>query len=172
MDPETVAKVAKFTALGSLGLYSGSALYVSAIAHPAKLKDIGDGVRFFQKCIVPSSNMHNGLALAAAAAGATAAAYTNEQFWYVPTLFGAGVWAWTVSLVLPVNNKLQGINVPGVPSAIVEGDRRGENVDRAALRIVDADKLLNDWGTLHWVRTLGGVGAFLYVAYKVVAGAR
>ncbi|KAJ3114754.1 hypothetical protein HDU96_001697 [Phlyctochytrium bullatum] len=168
MDPATIAAAAKYTALTALGLFSGASVFISIVEHPAMLKDPAVGVRQFQvtfpstpppnpspfpaqKTIIPASKLQGGTAIIAAAAGATAAVASGQAIWFVPTAFGVGVWAWTAAYIFPINGKL------------LRADT-ADGVDREALRRVGAEKLLKDWGELHWVRTAAGVGAFALVA--------
>ncbi|KAJ3099275.1 hypothetical protein HDU97_003293 [Phlyctochytrium planicorne] len=145
MDSLTILKA---TTTGMIGLFTGGALYISAIEHPGRLRNVRPGIRLFKDTIIPASKYQGGLAALAAITSAVTAQISGDSIWYVGTSMGLALWGWTVALILPLNHQLL----------------RLEDNDE---KVKEGEGLLKKWGKLHAVRTGISVASFLFLTYRL-----
>ena len=129
-------------AAGCAGLFSGAALYVSLVEHPARVSCGPEvAVREFVPSYKRATVMQVALALAGLLVGLAAArAYSDLRLALASVLLAAVV-PFTIIVILPTNKRLVDPSLdPGSETAVV---------------------LLARWGRLHAVRTALSLASFL-----------
>ena len=123
-------------------LFAGAALYVNLVEHPARLSC---GTELAATEFAPSYKratvMQVALAVVAAAAGLLRGALGGGAIWIVGAATIFAVIPFTLLVILPVNNR------------ILDPAR-----DKASM---ETRTLLERWGRLHAVRTIGSLAASL-----------
>jgi hypothetical protein len=131
-------------ALLATALFTGAALYISLIEHPARLA-CGPSIALAQWR--PSYKRATPLQASLAVLGAALA--------LAAFIAGAG-WAWLIA------GLLIGAVVPFTLLVIYPTNRRLED---NAVTATEAGPLLVKWGRLHWVRTALGLAALLLMVF-------
>jgi len=141
-------QIAEFVAVLACGLFTGAAVYVNLVEHPARTEC---GVELAATEFPPSYRRGTIMQATLAAVGllsSIAAWIAGATFWWlVGGIVLGSVIPFTLIVILPTNKKLL-----------------SPTLDR---RSVEAERLLARWGTLHAVRSiLSGVALllFLYLA--------
>jgi len=124
------------------GIFSGAAIYISIVQHPAGL-EVGGAfpARFFSPMYRRAAPMQAGLALVGSLAGFVAALLGSGLLWLLGALLLGSVVPFTLLRIKPVNDRLL-----------------DPNLDPSAPEIPE---LLSRWGRLHSVRSLVSCLAFL-----------
>ncbi|KAI9356525.1 hypothetical protein DFJ73DRAFT_822926 [Zopfochytrium polystomum] len=141
-----------------LGIFSGAALYISAIEHPGRLANLPQGIRLFKATIIPASKMQGGLAATAVLLSTAAGVLTEDPEWFIPVGAGTAIWALTLGWILPINHKMLALPEPADPGVAASGD------------VEQGKTLLQTWGRLHWARSVVSTTAFVYMIHKLVKG--
>ena len=141
-------QVAEFIAVLSCSLFTGAAVYVTFIEHPARMQC---GVELAATEFAPSYRRATVMQAACAAVGLLAS--------FAAWLAGSGFW-WLVAGVL------LGSVIPFTLIVILPTNKRllSPELDR---RSAEAERLLGRWGSLHAVRSVLSTMAlslFLYLA--------
>jgi hypothetical protein len=141
-------QIAEFVAVLSCSLFTGAAVYVSLVEHPARMQC---GVEIAATEFPPSYRRGTVMQVTSATLGllsSVAAWLAGATFWWlVGGIVLGSVMPFTLIVILPTNKRLLS----------PELDRRS----------VEAERLLTRWGALHAVRSvLSGVAMllFLYLA--------
>ncbi|KAI9356526.1 hypothetical protein DFJ73DRAFT_228429 [Zopfochytrium polystomum] len=155
----TTSATLKLVTAATLGLFSGSALYMSAVEHPARLANPPQGIRLFKATIIPASVMQGSLSLTYMLVGAVTGVLTKDPEWFIPTVVGLAISALTLGWILPINNKMLALPESSTDLAV---DGSG-NVEKGKA-------MLQRWGRLHWGRSLISSCALVYMINKLVKG--
>ena len=132
--------LAALVALTLAAIFSGAAVYVSFVEHPARLLlDDPSALAEWQPSYKRGAVMQASLAVIAFLAGLAAWWRTHEALFLAGAMFQILPWPWTLLVILPTNKALLAMN-PG----------RAGTESRA---------LLEKWGRLHAMRTLLGCAA-------------
>ena len=139
------------SALISATLFTGVALYISFVEHPARLR-LSDAALLAQwqpsyKAALP---IQAGLAVVSGALGLLVWFGTGEWPWLIGSIAILGNWPFTMFAIMPLNKQLLAMK----PSAA------GAETRAMLLR----------WGKLHDVRGALGSAALLLYAYVLAAG--
>lgn len=132
------------SALVAATLFTGAALYISFVEHPARL-GLADGplLAQWQPSYKRALPIQAGLAIIGGIAGFAAWFMLGSWLWAAGALVLLANWPFTLFVIMPVNKRLQALHV----------DQAGAESRRLLLR----------WGRLHDVRgALGAVSAFLF----------
>jgi len=127
------------------GLFGGACLYVTLVAHPARV-ECGPAlaIREFGESYRRATLMQAPLAVLGLVTGAAAWSLGSGVEWLVGGLLLGAMVPFTLIVIAPTNRRLTD---PGLDSSSSE-----------------AVALLLRWGRLHAVRTIVGVGVFLLFA--------
>ena len=129
-------------AIVATGLFSGAALYVNLVEHPARLESgVAVAATQWKPSYERATRMQVPLALLGFAAGLVAWFGHAGTLWLVGALLIVGVIPYTLVVIFPTNKKLLD---PGLDKGSAEA--RG---------------LLVRWGRLHAVRSILSLAAFL-----------
>jgi hypothetical protein len=142
-------QVAEFIAVLSCSLFTGAAVYVTFIEHPARMQC---GVELAATEFAPSYRRATVLQAACAAVGLLAS--------FAAWLAGSGFW-WLVAGVL------LGSVIPFTLIVILPTNKRllSPELDR---RSAEAERLLARWGRLHAVRSvLSGLALLLFLCLAI-----
>ena len=141
-------QIAKFIAILACALFTGAAIYITFVEHPARMQC---GLEIAATEFVPSYRRATVMQATCAAVGlvsSLAAWLVGASFWWpVAGVLLGSVIQFTLIAILPTNKRLLS----------PELDRRSD----------EAERLLARWGRLHAVRTiLSGIALmlFLYLA--------
>lgn len=127
-------------ALVTAALFTGAALYISLVEHPARLKlDDRNALAHWKPSYSAATPLQAGLALLSAILGAWAWWKTGDDGLLIGAVLMALIILFTLIVIYPVNRPLMGFS----------SDNEGSETRALLLR----------WGRLHHVRTLFGVGA-------------
>ena len=133
-----------FLALTTAALFAGAAIYVSVVEQPARLDlDSPAMLKQWQESYPRASIMQAGLALVSCALGLLAFLFSYDWRWLLGAALIILPWPYTMFLIMPTNK-------------ILKSKLPAEAND-------DTHSLVRQWGLLHAVRTVLGVGAV--VAY-------
>jgi len=142
-------EIAEFIAVLACALFSGAAVYISFVEHPARMEC---GTEIATAEFRPSYRRATILQASLAALGllsSVAAWLTGAPFWWLAGgLFLGAVIPFTLIAILPTNKQLMG----------------------ATLESTQATTLLTRWGRLHAVRSVLSVLALLLFVYLLVCG--
>lgn len=134
--------------LAAAALFAGAAIYVSFVEHPAReALDARAQLTQWKPSYARGARMQGGLALLAFALGLAAFFKTYEARWLAAGTVLLLAWPYTLLRIMPVNNRLK-----ETPLGEAGATSRG---------------LLEQWGRLHFVRTMLGVastGLFIWAA--------
>ena len=132
----------RFLALLAAALFTGGALYISIVEHPARMRaGIPIAVAEFREMYRRAAPWQAGSAAVALLAGVVAAWLGAERAWALGGIAVGVVIPYTLFVMMPVNKRL---------------------LDPAPLAEREARVLLTQWGRLHWIRSgLGAVGLAL-----------
>jgi hypothetical protein len=143
--------LAEWLALSATGLFSGAALYITAVEHPARMQC---GTAVAAKQWAPSYKratvMQASLAVIGSLSSAAAWLGGAGSAWAGATVLLFAVVPFTLLVIRPTNERLL---EPGLDKASAE-----------------AATLLARWASLHGVRVLLGLAAFLVLVTATVAG--
>ena len=133
-------QLAEYCGTFCCGVFFGAALYVSLVQHPAALETGTDfAARFFALMYGRASVMQASLAVASAVAAFTAYSLKAGRIWLVAAVVICSVIPFTLLVIDPVNQQLK-------------------TIEPTASGLLD---LLNQWGRLHWFRTLASGVSFM-----------
>ena len=131
-------------ALTTAALFAGAAIYISVAEQPARL-DLESPAMLaqWQESYPRASIMQAGLAIISCALGLLAFMFSYDWRWLLGAALIILPWPYTMFLIMPTNKILKSSS----PAQATE----------------DTHSLIRQWGLLHAVRTILGVGAV--VAY-------
>ena len=133
--------VAKFVAILSGAIFSGAALYISLVEHPARMAaGIGVALTQFRQMYPRAAPLQASAAGTCGLAGLIAALMSRQWGWLIGGLMVASAIPFTLVVMLATNHQLLASESPGE--------------DEAAL-------LLESWGRMHWVRTVASVAGLV-----------
>jgi hypothetical protein len=144
-------QIAEFVAVLACGLFTGAAVYISLVEHPARMQC---GVEIAVTEFAPSYRRASIMQATLAALGllsSIAAWLAGATFWWVVggVMLGTVI-PFTLIVILPTNRQLLSSSI----------DKRSEQTER----------LLARWGTLHaWRSLLGGVALVLLLYLLIFA---
>src|SRR6266851_5291326 len=139
----------QFVAILAATFFSGAAIYVNLVEHPARMECGTDvAVTVFGPSYRRATVMQVFLALAATIAGISAWFLGAPRAWFVGAVLIFAVIPFTLIVIMPTNKKLLD---PGL-------DRASEV----------AHQLLQDWGKLHAVRGILALGASVVFLSSVI----
>jgi hypothetical protein len=126
-------------------LFSGAALYISLVEHPARL-GLADGPLLMQwqpsyKRALP---IQSGLAVAGGAAGLIVGYFSADWRWFAGSVLLLANWPFTLLVIMPVNKRLMALQ----ESEAGAGSRA----------------MLVRWGKLHDIRSALGAATMLLFA--------
>ncbi|MET0362709.1 MAG: DUF1772 domain-containing protein [Sphingobium sp.] len=126
-------------------LFTGAALYITLVEHPARLGlDDGPLLQQWQPSYKRALPIQSGLALIGGVAGLLAFYLTNDWRWVTGSVALLANWPFTLLVILPINKRLMAL------------DPRHANFE--------SREMLVQWGKLHNVRSLLGTIAMLLFA--------
>lgn len=135
-------EAAQWIAIWAAGLFSGAALYISLVEHPARMQC---GTLLAATEFAPSYKraavMQAALAVGGTLAGAAAGVARGSSAWLTGSLLLFCVVPFTLIVIFPTNHRLL-----------------DPALDRSS---PEAQRLLTRWGRLHEVRTVLSLGAFV-----------
>jgi len=146
-----VRQIAEFIAVLSCALFTGAAVYINLVEHPARMQC---GVEVAATEFAPSYRRATVLQATSAAVGlisSIAAWLAGATFWWlVAGVMLGSVIPFTLLVILPTNKLLL-----------------SPTLDK---RSVDAERLLSRWGALHAVRSvLSGLALLLFLYLAIFA---
>lgn len=137
-------------ALISATLFTGAALYISLVEHPARLTlDDGPLLGQWQPSYKAALPIQAGLAVIGGALGLIVWYQTREWQWLVGSLVLLANWPFTIFAIMPTNKRL----------LAMQPQQAGPESRRMLLR----------WGSLHNGRSALGTFSMLFFAYALVA---
>ena len=147
-------QIAEFVAVLSCSLFTGAAVYVSLVEHPARMQC---GVEIAAAEFPPSYRRGTVMQVTSATLGlllSISAWLSGATFWWlVGGIVLGSVIPFTLIVILPTNKLLL-----------------NPTLDK---RSVEAERLLTRWGALHAVRTvLSGVAMLLFLYLAIFAKSR
>lgn len=144
-----LALTAAALALAAAAMFTGAALYVSAVEHPARLGlDDAALLAEWKPSYKRGAALRAPLALIGTALGALAFFGSMDWRWLLGAALMLANWPYTLIAIMPTNKRLLAL---------------GGNAPHEELR-----RLMADWGRLHAVRTLLGAGATLVFLWTVL----
>ena len=137
-------------ALLAATLFTGAALYISLVEHPARL-ELADAplLQQWQPSYKRALPIQAGLAIAGGLAGLATWWFTGDGRWLAGAIVLLANWPFTLLVIMPVNKRLQAM--------------------RPADAGAESRALLRRWGTLHDGRSALGALAVLLFAWASVA---
>jgi hypothetical protein len=135
-------------ALVFAALFTGAALYISLVEHPARL-GLADGplLAQWQPSYKRALPIQSGLAVAGALAGLIVAYLSSEWRWFAASILLLANWPFTLMVIRPVNKRLMAMQI-------------GEAG-------VESRALLVRWGKLHNGRSALGSMATIFFAWAL-----
>jgi uncharacterized membrane protein len=135
-------EASQWIAIWAAGLFSGAALYLTLVEHPARMQ-CGTllAATEFGPSYKRAAVLQSALAILGTLAGAAAGLAARSTAWFVGSLLLFLVVPFTLIVIFPTNDKL-------LDSAL----------DKSS---PEAHRLLTRWGRLHEVRTVLSLGAFI-----------
>ncbi|TZG24953.1 DUF1772 domain-containing protein [Sphingomonas montanisoli] len=144
--------ISSIVALLASTLFTGAAIYISLVEHPARLLlDDGPLLAQWQPSYDRALPIQSGLAIVGGVAGLIACYLSANWIWAAGSLILLANWPFTLLVIFPVNKRLHAIT----PSAANAESRQ----------------LLLKWGRLHHVRSVLGATAAIVFAWGVAAAA-
>ena len=129
-----------YLALTTAALFAGAAIYVSVVEQPARLDlDSSAMLKQWQESYPRASIMQAGLAILSCGLGLLAFMFSYDWRWLLGAALVILPWPYTMFLIMPTNKILKST----VPAQANE----------------DTHSMVQQWGLLHAVRTILGVGA-------------
>jgi hypothetical protein len=127
-------------------LFTGAALYISLVEHPARLGlDNGPLLQQWQPSYKRALPIQSGLAVIGGAAGLLTGYLTRDWLWVVGSVALLANWPFTLLVIFPVNKRLMALD-----------PHRANSESRA---------MLVQWGRLHNIRSaLGAITMLLFAA--------
>lgn len=134
-------------ALIAAALFTGAAIYVGAVEHPARLAALDDRALLaqWQPSYARGTVMQGGLAVIGGLLGLAAFFIGYDWRWLLGAVLILANWPFTLFVIMPVNNRLKATP----PDAAGAAERT----------------LLHRWGDLHAVRTALGAAATLVMLW-------
>lgn len=138
--------IISLVALLGATLFTGAALYITLIEHPARLGlDDGPLLQQWQPSYKRALPIQSGLAVIGGVAGLLAGYLTKDWRWVVGSVALLANWPFTLLVILPVNKRLMAL------------DPRHANSESRGMLV--------QWGKLHNVRSvLGAIAMLLFAA--------
>lgn len=137
-------------ALISAAIFSGAALYISAVEHPARLGlDHRSLLTEWKPAYKRGTAMQAPLAVGGFVLGVVAWWQTGHPAWVVGALLMIANWPVTFFAIMPTNNKLMMIE--------------------PAMAGPESRAMIETWGALHQIRTALGLAASLTFLWASVA---
>ncbi len=132
-------------------LFTGAALYISLVEHPARL-GLADGPllaqwRLSYKRALP---IQSGLAIAGGVAGLIVGHMAADGLWFAGSVLLLANWPFTLLVIMPVNKRLMAMPEP-----------------EAGL---ESRAMLIQWGKLHDIRSALGAVTVLLFAWALAGG--
>ena len=144
-----IALTAAALALVAAALFTGAALYVSVVEHPARLGlDDSALLAEWKPSYKRGAALQAPLALIATALGALAFLGSQDWRWLLGAVLMLANWPYTLIVIMPTNKRLLAL---------------GANPPHEELR-----RSMADWGRLHAVRTALGAAATLVFLWTVL----
>lgn len=133
-------------ALVIAAMFTGAAIYVSLVEHPARLElSPGALLRQWRPSYQRGAAMQGSLAMIGGVVGLIAWWTTSDWRLLIGSLLLLANWPYTMFVIMPTNNKLKA----------TEESQANE----------DTRALLRHWGTLHGVRSLLGAASTLMLLW-------
>lgn len=143
--------ILELLAAGCAGIFAGAALYISLVQHPASLQlGTAAATRFFGPMYARAAPLQASLAVLGLLAGVAVWWLGRGWLWLLGALLLGFVIPFTLIVIMPTNSRLKD---PALDSASPE-----------------AAELLRRWGTLHAVRTVASLLAFLTLLCAIAHG--
>ena len=140
--------IISLVALLSATLFTGAALYISLVEHPARLGlDDGPLLQQWQPSYRRALPIQSGLAVFGGVSGLLAYYLTRDWLWVVGSVVLLANWPFTLVVIFPVNKRLMAM------------DPHRANPESRSLLI--------QWGRLHDVRSALGAIAMLFFALSL-----
>ena len=140
-------------ALVVASVFTGAAIYVSFVEHPARsVLEVSAQLEAWKPSYARSSTMRASLALVGFVLGMVASWQTRDTRWMVGAFLLVASWPFTLVMLRPTNNVLRAL-YPGQAS-------------------LESRALLERWGRLHAARTVFGVGAVALFAWASIMPGR
>ena len=129
-------------------LFTGAALYISLVEHPARL-GLADGplLAQWQPSYKRALPIQSGLAIAGGAAGLIVGYLSADWRWGIGSILLLANWPFTLFVIMPVNKRLM-----------------AKPVSEAG---TESRTMLVQWGKLHNVRSALGAAATLFFAWAL-----
>jgi hypothetical protein len=129
-------------------LFTGAALYISLVEHPARL-ELADGplLAQWQPSYKRALPIQSGLAIAGGAAGLIVGYLSADWRWGIGSILLLANWPFTLFVIMPVNKHLM-----------------AKPVSEAG---TESRTMLVQWGKLHNVRSALGAAATLFFAWAL-----
>ncbi len=141
--------IISLVALLSATLFTGAAIYISLVEHPARLGlDDGPLLQQWQPSYKRALPIQSGLAVIGGVAGLLAAYFTKDWRWVAGSVALLANWPFTLLVILPVNKRLMAMD--------------SHHAD------LESRRMLIQWGKLHNIRSILGVVAMLLFAASFV----
>ncbi|KAI9098199.1 DUF1772-domain-containing protein [Phlyctochytrium arcticum] len=148
LDDPRVVNALVSTAVTSAGLFTGAALYVSAVEHPSRYASTAEASRRqFQHSYPRAARLQAALATIATGSSLALGLATKAHRFYVAAAAFAFIPAYTFAVIMPVNKRL-----------LTTTD---------ALTGETTWTLFRNWNVMHWVRVAAatiGFGALVWPA--------
>lgn len=138
--------IISLVALLSATLFTGAALYITLVEHPARLGlDDGPLLQQWQPSYKRALPIQSGLAVIGGVAGLLAGYLTKDWRWVAGSIALLANWPFTLLAILPVNRRLMAL------------DPHHTNFESRGMLV--------QWGKLHNVRSaLGAIAMLLFAA--------
>ena len=145
----TTADIFTFLTTFTASLFTGAALYVSLVEHPARMECGTEiAVRIFSPSYRRAAVMQALLALLTFVLSILAWLATETAWWIVGGFLMVAVVPFTLLAIMPTNKALMALALDKTP--------------------VDAEPLLRRWGRLHAIRTLLSLLSLLVFLFVLV----
>lgn len=127
-------------AIAASALFTGAAIYVSAVEHPTRLMlDDASALQQWKPAYERGTLMQASLAIVAGLLGIACWWREGELLWLLGAALALANWPYTLAIIMPVNRKLK------------EADAAN----------AQTRELLRQWGNLHAGRSLLGVASLI-----------
>jgi hypothetical protein len=136
----------KLLATVSAALFTSWALYISLVEHPARMRaGVAVALAEFRTSYRRAAPWQATSAALSLLAGGLVSAFTAEWVWALGGLAVGAVIPFTLLVIMPTNHLLLG---PALPAR-------------------EAERLLQRWGRLHWVRSVLGLVGLLVFSWRI-----